>query len=105
MIKVTKIVYNWSIMRIVQRIATKQGHPVPSSSHAPRGPFPPELYISPEIVTDYASVDDEIPVGGTAQNNFQPPKVFQCSVCDVLVLEHEIPNHVCQEAGEDGTDS
>jgi len=92
-------------MRIVQRIATKQGHPVPSTSHAPRGPFPPELYARPEIVTDYTPVDQVIPIGGTAQNNFNPPRMFQCSYCNMLELEKDISNHICREDDEDGQDT
>lgn len=92
-------------MRIVQRIVTKQGHPVPSSSHAPRGPFPAEIFIQPEIITDYVPFDEEHPVGATAQNEFKSPKLFRCSECAVIVLEHEVPSHFCEEAetqyGED----
>ena len=90
-------------MRIT-RVITKQGHPVPSHSHSPRGPFPPEIFKDPEITTEYESFDDDNPVGSTAQNDFKSPKVFKCSVCSVVVYEHEIPSHVCSEADElDGT--
>jgi|FreactcultureFD7_1027221.scaffolds.fasta_scaffold02346_2 hypothetical protein len=88
-------------MRITQRIITKQGHPVPSSSHAPRGPFPPELYAQEPVVTDYVPFDDEHPRGATAQNNFTSPKLFRCKECHVIVLEHEVPDHWCEEEGED----
>lgn len=92
-------------MRIIKRIVTKQGHPVPSSSHSPRGPFPAEIFQQPEIITDYESFDDDNPVGSTAQNNFKSPKMFRCKECAVIVFEHEIPDHVCQEgdlnSGED----
>ena len=93
-------------MRIVQRIITKQGHAVPSSSHAPRGPFPAELYASPEIITDYVPFDEEYEPGATAQNDFKSPKLFRCKECTVIVLEHEVPDHWCEGTGEiNGEDS
>ena len=55
----------------IQRIETKQGHPVPKSAHHPRGPFPPEMMQKPTVITDYKPLDDEIPVGGTAQNDYR----------------------------------
>jgi hypothetical protein len=89
----------------IQRVVTKQGHAVPSSSHAPRGPFPPELFREPEMISDYTPIDDDVPIGGTAQNNFRAPKLFRCKSCSVLVLEYELDEHVCPEAedssGED----
>jgi len=85
----------------VPRVITKQGHPVPSSSYSARGPFPPELFMATEIISEYTSIDSEVPIGGTAQNNFTAPKLFKCSVCSMLVLEQEIPDHVCPEAEED----
>ena len=92
-------------MRIIQRIVTKHGHPVPTAAYQARGPFPPELFTPPEMITDYIPTDSDIPEGGTAQNNFRPPKVFECSLCSVLVLEHDIPNHVCPEAEDSGSDA
>jgi hypothetical protein len=93
-------------MRIVQRIITKQGHPVPSSSYAPRGPFPPELFIDPEIITDYVPFDEEYDRGATAQTDFKSPKLFRCKECTMIVLEHEVPDHRCEEMGEqDGEDA
>lgn len=87
----------------IQRVITKQGHKVPKTSHAPRGPFPPELFINAPIVTDYAPFDDDMPIGATAQNGFTSPKMFRCNDCTVVVLEHEIPGHECEYT--DGTDS
>ena len=81
--------------RIIQRIETKQGHPVPKSAGPAKGPFPPELYAQPEVITEYPPEIEDVPVGGTAQNNFRPPKVFKCRDCDELVLEYNISNHIC----------
>lgn len=88
----------------IQRIETKQGHPVPKSAHHPRGPFPPELMRKPEVITEYVPADEEIPEGGTSQNNFVQPKMFKCKLCSGYVYEHQIPDHLCGELN-DGEDS
>lgn len=89
----------------IERIQTKQGHPVPQSSQAARGPFPPEIFMRPQVVHEYARPGDEILEGATAQNNFKPPKVFKCRDCEALVMEYDIPTHVCEIEGEDGEDT
>ena len=88
----------------IERVVTKQGHPVPKSAHSPKGPFPPEIFYEPEVITEYTPFDHDIPHGGTAQNNFTSPKLFRCTYCTIVVLEHEIGNHICSGA-EDGEDS
>lgn len=74
---------------------TKQGHPVPKTAHSPKGPFPPELTKEPEIVTDYVPFDEDVPIGGTAQNNFVEPKIFKCRLCNQFLYENKIPDHIC----------
>lgn len=85
----------------IERIITKQGHPVPDTAHAPRGPFPPELFETMPVVTDYVpqpdSGDTEIPIGATAQNNFQAIKWFRCKLCTLTMNEHEVNDHDCEE--------
>ena len=93
-------------MKIVQRVITKQGHPVPKSAYGARGPFPAELFKEPEIIYDYDSEEDDVPIGGTAHNHFTAPKRFECRDCEMIVLEHEIPSHHCSEAEvENGEDA
>lgn len=85
-------------MRVTRKPAI-QVHPVPSSVQAPRGPFPPELFREPEIITDYFSENSEdgsnLPLGATAQNNFKPERWLRCSVCLSRVLSTETEKHVC----------
>jgi hypothetical protein len=88
----------------IQRVITKQGHPVPKVAGNPKGPFPPELYQKAELITEYYSVDDENPIGGTAQNNFTEPRLFKCRFCDEIMYEHKTGNHMCEEL-EDGEDA
>ena len=35
-------------MKVIRKFAV-QGHAVPSSSHSPRGPFPPEVLAGPQM--------------------------------------------------------
>jgi len=88
----------------VERIVTKQGHPVPKTAGYAKGPFPPELYQRPEVVTDYEPFDQDMPEGGTAQNNFKEPKVFRCSICEEYMYEHKTLDHIC-EGIQDGKDA
>lgn len=83
----------------IERIVTRQGHPVPETAHQPRGPFPPELFKSPEIISDYVPQPDggvDVPVGGTAQNNFQPSRWFRCKLCAEHLREAEVMDHDCE---------
>lgn len=85
----------------VERIATKQIHPVPNKVHQPRGPFPPEVLAEPKIVWDYQRQPedggDDVPVEGTAQNNFKATKWFRCNDCSTLVSEAQLETHTCEE--------
>jgi hypothetical protein len=90
----------------IERIPTKQGHPVPNSSQPAKGPFPPEIFMRPEVVHDYHRPgQDDILEGATAQNNFSPPKVYKCRDCEALVMEYELSTHQCGMEEEDGSDA
>lgn len=84
----------------IERIATKQGHAVPSAAHAPRGPFPPELFYAAPIVSDYEPQNDsgqpELPLGATAQNNYRGTRLFECSDCGATLTEQETYAHDCE---------
>lgn len=86
-------------MRITKKQAV-QVHPVPDRVMNPVGPFPADLFREPDIVVDYNSKNGEdggdIPLGGTAQNNYRPPRYLRCAVCLVKVLEAETEYHVCE---------
>jgi hypothetical protein len=85
-------------MKIV-RVNAIQAHPVPDRVHAPRGPFPQELFREPEIVTEYVSESDEtgnnFELGATAQNNFKPEKILRCRSCHEKVLYSQTSSHSC----------
>jgi hypothetical protein len=83
----------------IERIVTKQGHPVPETAHQPKGPFPPELFESQGVVSDYVPQPDggvEVPFGATAQNNFQPSRWFRCKICAEHLREAEVTDHDCE---------
>ena len=84
----------------VERIATRQGHPVPATAHSPKGPFPPELFASGPIISDYVPQGDNggesMPLGATAQNNFQPSRWFRCKLCAEHLRESEVMDHDCE---------
>ncbi len=83
----------------IERIITRQGHPVPETAHQPKGPFPPELFESSEVVTDYIPQPDggvDVPVGGTAQNNFKQIRWFRCKICNEHLREAEVMGHDCE---------
>ena len=89
----------------IQRIKTKQGHPVPKTAGYAKGPFPPELFEQPEVISNYTpqpdSGDEEIPLGATAQNNFKGIRWFRCKTCRDIVPESKLGNHSCEvEDGE-----
>jgi len=88
----------------IERVITKQGHAVPKTAGYAKGPFPPELYQRPEVITDYIPADDDVPVGGTAQNNFKEPRIIRCRFCEETMYEHKTTEHVC-EGDEDGEDA
>lgn len=85
----------------IQRIKTKQGHPVPKTAGYAKGPFPPELFEQPEVISDYTPQPDggseEIPLGATAQNNFKPVRWFRCKTCKDIIPESQLGNHSCEE--------
>lgn len=81
----------------IERIQAKQGHAVPKTAGYAKGPFPPELYEKPELITDYEPLD-YIPEGTTAQNNFKEPRKFQCGLCNEIMYEHKTFDHICEGA-------
>lgn len=85
----------------IQRIPSRQAHPVPETAARPRGPFPRELYESREIVTDYAPQSDgggdPVPEEGTAQNGYRAWRWFRCRQCLDAVREDWLDDHECEE--------
>jgi hypothetical protein len=85
----------------IERIITRQGHPIPGKVTQPRGPFPPELLAEPKIIYEYDrqsdSGEEDLPVEGTAQNNFKESKWFSCNACKLVLTESQTETHICGE--------
>ena len=85
----------------VERIQTKQVHPVPNKITSPQGPFPPEILSQPRVIHDYPRQGDdgnlEGGIEGTAQNNFQPVKWYTCNACSMMVSEDQLETHLCED--------
>jgi acetyl-CoA carboxylase beta subunit len=65
------------------------------------GPFPAELLSQPKVIYDYDKQSDnggaEVPVEGTAQNNYAEGKWYKCNDCANVVSESQIETHLCVE--------
>jgi hypothetical protein len=96
-------------MSRIERIQTKQGHPIPKTAGYTQGPFPAELYRSLPVVEHYESRTGnggpEIPDEGTAQNGFRAPRWFKCRYCEEIISEQLVESHVCEEVDTDGQSS
>ena len=83
----------------IERIITKQGHPVPSTAMRPQGPFPPEILAEPKVIYDYDRQGDDGNVQdsleGTAQDNFTSVRWFRCNDCNDRVPESQLETHIC----------
>lgn len=83
-----------------RRVSARQAHPVPQARAKPRGPFPPELYYSQPVVTDYEPDEEQFADGATAQNNYRPETLMRCRLCLCEVYESETSRHVCPDTNE-----
>lgn len=88
-------------MSRIINVPVYQGHPVPSRPHAPRGPFPQELFARGGVETDYEPQSDsgepDLPPGATAQNGYQEVRFFRCKLCLTVLRETEVDGHECPE--------
>lgn len=87
-----------SLAKEIRRVKTKQGHVVPSHSYSAVGPFPPNTTANPST-TQYVHQEDsgfaELPVGGTAQNNYREIQTLVCILCNTEVPENKTEDHEC----------
>jgi hypothetical protein len=84
----------------IEKIVTKQAHSVPSTVTRPKGPFPPEILAESKVIYDYNRQADngqeDVPIEGTAQNNFKETKWFRCNLCELLIAESQLETHICE---------
>ena len=65
-----------------------QGHAVPHGYQSPRGPFPPELYITPR-----ADYDTEY--GDSLHEALDDVRMFRCKDCGDILSEYQLSAHNC----------
>jgi hypothetical protein len=76
-------------MKVIRKFAV-QGHYVPTSSHAPRGPFPPEVLAGPQMdQSEYHA--DSLHVG------LDEVRFFKCRDCDEVLETDELEDHNCED--------
>ena len=99
-------------MRITKHQAI-QAHYVPSHVYYPDLEFDDDDNLDvlsildagvtrePEINTEYESEAAEdganVPVGGTAQNNYTEVRLFRCKACSARVKEFDLDFHECED--------
>lgn len=76
-------------MPLIRKFAI-QGHAVPSGPHAPRGPFPREIYAQSPVVYDEYSSD-------SLHEALDDVKMFVCNFCGEVLYEDEVEAHNCDD--------
>ena len=76
-------------MKVIRKFAV-QGHAVPSSSHSPRGPFPPEVLAGPQMAYGEEHSDSLHPA-------LDEVRFFKCRDCEEVLFETELEKHECEE--------
>lgn len=87
-------------MHIVRRQA-KQTHAVPATAMAARGPFSPELFATSQVVVDDNDPSDDLSIYANAQNNYQTPPLYRCTLCGDIIAEPDLESHDCEVDDED----
>ena len=76
-------------MKVIRQFAV-QGHYVPTSSHAPRGPFPPEVLEKPQMdQSEYHA--DSLHVA------LDDVRFFKCKECEEVLETAELEDHNCED--------
>jgi len=75
-------------MKVIRKFAV-QGHAVPSSSHSPRGPFPPEVLAQPQREHGDQHSD-------SLHVALDDVRFFRCRACEEVLTMAETTNHDCE---------
>lgn len=81
-------------MRITE-IRCEQAHWVPPHPTPARGPFNPELLAKAPVITDYVPDDGTSVRDATPSQFSQTEPLYACTVCEAVVRESELEDHVC----------
>jgi hypothetical protein len=76
-------------MPLIRKFAV-QGHAIPRTAHAPRGPFPPEVLAQAGVSYDNTH-------GESLHPALDDVRLFRCRACGTLVGEDELSEHDCDD--------
>jgi hypothetical protein len=76
-------------MPLIRKFAV-QGHAVPHGYQPARGPFPPELYITPRA-------EQDVEHGDSLHEALDDVRFFRCKDCGEILSEYQLPEHECNE--------
>ena len=79
-------------MPVIRKFAI-QGHAIPKTAHAPRGPFPPEVLAQPKVYHDDSQ-------GDSLHEALDDVRLFRCKDCGTILYEAELSDHDCDEEDE-----
>jgi hypothetical protein len=77
-------------MPIIRKFAV-QGHPVPRTSHFPRGPFPPEVLAQPRVTYDESVHSDSL------HEALDDVRMYRCRYCNGVMYAEETASHLCTD--------
>jgi hypothetical protein len=77
-------------MPIIRKFAV-QGHPIPKTAHAPRGPFPPE------VISQSSVYYGEETYGDSLHEALDDIRLFRCKDCATILYEDELSAHQCED--------
>lgn len=76
-------------MPLIRKFAV-QGHAVPNGYQSPRGPFPPELYMSTPVNYEESTPD-------SLHEALDNVRMFRCKDCKDILYEDELDFHECED--------
>jgi len=80
-------------MYVIKTVAARQAHPTPNNAHYPQGPFPRELFKSPEVINAYApDIEDNFEFSGEDNDD----EWFLCFHCDEAIYYLNLNDHECE---------
>jgi len=79
-------------MYVIKTVHARQAHPVPNRAQYPSGPFPRELFQSPEVINPYtAGEEDNFEFSGENDDEW-----FLCYHCDEAIYYLDLNDHECE---------
>ena len=79
-------------MYVIKKVASRQPHPVPRYAHAPKGPFPNELFATAPVINLYEpEIEDNFEFSGEEDDEW-----YLCYHCDEPIHYTELNAHECE---------